>query len=74
MDFDRFMELYFYNLGVHFKEKIDPRLLAKYVMESTEIMVRENSSRSNAINNAEKGEGPKSKRKSRGEKKREGKK
>jgi len=36
--------------------------------------VTEHSSRSNAINNAEKGEGPKSKRKSRGEKKREGKK
>ncbi|AIO19680.1 Phosphoglycolate phosphatase [Candidatus Izimaplasma bacterium HR1] len=39
MDFDKFMELYFYNLGVHFNGKIDPRLLAKYIMAATNQMV-----------------------------------
>ena len=28
MDIDKFMKLYMYNLGVFFKDKIDPKLLA----------------------------------------------
>ena len=43
MDFDKFMELYFYNLGVYFHEKIDPRLLVKYIMEATEVMIKDKS-------------------------------
>ena len=39
MDFDKFMELYFHNLGKHFYGKIDPRLLAKYIMDATNHMV-----------------------------------
>ncbi len=40
MDFDKFMELYFYNLGAHFHKMIDPKLLAKYIMAATEEMVK----------------------------------
>jgi FMN phosphatase YigB (HAD superfamily) len=43
MDFDKFMELYFYNLGVYFHGKIDPILLAKYIMEATEVMIKDKS-------------------------------
>lgn len=47
MDFNKFMELYFYNLGVHFYGKIEPKLLGKYIMESTEVMVQNNNGESN---------------------------
>ena len=47
MDFNKFMELYFYYLGVHFHKKIDPKLLAKYVMESTNQMIYVNNDQSN---------------------------
>lgn len=47
MDFDKFMALYFGNLGQYFKDKLDPRLLAKYIMASTEEMVKANNNDTN---------------------------
>ena len=47
MDFNKFMELYFYNLGVHFNEEIDPKLLSKYIMDATNVMVMNNNGESN---------------------------
>ena len=32
MDLDKFMKLYFYNLGVHFQDLIDPKDLMKYIL------------------------------------------
>ncbi len=40
MDLEEFMKLYFYNIGLHFKDDFDPTLLAKYIMESTHHMVK----------------------------------
>ena len=39
MDLDKFMELYFYHIGEHFSDMIEPKLLAKYIMAATEHMV-----------------------------------
>ena len=47
MDIDKFMKLYMYNLGVFFKDKIDPKLLAESIMKSTEVMVRDTSNKKN---------------------------
>lgn len=47
MDFDKFMELYFYNLGMHFHGKIEPKRLAKSVMEATSVMVQEKNNKTN---------------------------
>ena len=47
MDFNKFMELYFYNLGVHFNGKIEPELLGKYIMDSTKVMATTNNGDSN---------------------------
>ena len=47
MDFDKFMELYFYNLGVHFHGKIEPRQLAKFIMDATGIMVLTKNNQTN---------------------------
>jgi len=47
MDFHKFMELYFHNLGVHFYGEIEPKLLAKYIMDSTNVMVQNNNGESN---------------------------
>ncbi len=47
MDFDKFMELYFRNLGVHFHGKIEPRLLAKYIMDATNVMVLTKNDKTN---------------------------
>ncbi len=47
MDFDKFMELYFYNMGIYFKEKIDGNTLAKYIMASTEVMIKTTNGDSN---------------------------
>ena len=47
MDFNKFMELYFYNLGVHFYDKIEPKLLGKYIMDSTSVMISNNNGESN---------------------------
>lgn len=49
MDFDMFMELYFYNIGEYFKEIIEPEKLVKNILECTEKMVRTN----NGIKNEE---------------------
>ena len=47
MDFDKFMELYFYNIGEHFKEIINPKELVRNILESTEIMVKTKNDKSN---------------------------
>lgn len=47
MDFKHFMELYFYELGNHFKAHINPHLLAKYIMSATGKMVEDNSDLTN---------------------------
>lgn len=47
MDYDLFMKLYFYHIGDYFKERIEPQLLMKYIMESTEVMIKEKSERTN---------------------------
>ncbi len=47
MDFNKFMELYFHNLGVHFYDKIEPKLLSKYIMDSTSMMTSKNNGESN---------------------------
>lgn len=47
MDFDKFMELYFHNLGVHFYGKIDPKLLAKHIMDATNVMVLTKNNQTN---------------------------
>ena len=47
MDFDKFMELYFSNIGEFFKDKIDPKLLVKSILSSTEVMVNTNDKRRN---------------------------
>ena len=38
MNFEKFMELYFYYLGAHFEGKIDPKLFGKSMMEATNNM------------------------------------
>lgn len=47
MDFDKFMELYLYNIGEYFKEVIDPKELVKNILISTEVMVKTNNQRKN---------------------------
>jgi FMN phosphatase YigB (HAD superfamily) len=47
MDFKQFMQLYFYELGKHFKDHIEPDVLAKYVMSATGKMVEDNSDLTN---------------------------
>lgn len=47
MNFDKFMELYFHNLGVHFSGKIDPHTLGKYIMSATQEMVKTRNSKTN---------------------------
>jgi len=47
MDLDKFMKLYFYNLGVHFQDLIDPKDLMKYVLDATKEMVQVNDGRTN---------------------------
>lgn len=47
MDFHKFMELYFYNLGVHFYGRIEPRYLAKCIMDSTEVIATKNTGETN---------------------------
>lgn len=47
MDFDAFMERYFYEMGKMFHDMIDGRLLAGYIMESTRYMVNNLEDRRN---------------------------
>lgn len=47
MDFNKFMELYFYNLGVHFYSKIEPKLLANFIIDSTSIIANSNTGETN---------------------------
>ena len=47
MDYDMFMKLYFYNIGDYFKERLDPNLLAKYIMSATEVVITDKSGLSN---------------------------
>lgn len=47
MDTDKFMKLYFYHMGIHFDGWIDPKLLAKNIMLSTEQMIKINDGRTN---------------------------
>lgn len=47
MDFNRFMELYFYHMGEFFADLIDGKTLMKYVWDATNEMVRVNDGRTN---------------------------
>lgn len=47
MDFDKFMELYFYNLGKFFHGKIDPKKLAESVMKATGYMIMTKNNQTN---------------------------
>lgn len=47
MDFNKFMELYFYNIGKYFKDLVDPTLMPKLIMASTEKMIKINDGRTN---------------------------
>lgn len=47
MDYDLFMKLYFHHIGDYFKNLLEPKLLMKYIMESTEVMIKEKSNRTN---------------------------
>jgi FMN phosphatase YigB (HAD superfamily) len=47
MDFDQFMIQYFTNLGIHFKDKIEPKTLVNYVRECSDLMIDNNTGRSN---------------------------
>lgn len=47
MDFDKFMQLYFYEIGNYFKDTVEPELLAKYILASTEVVVKEKNGLSN---------------------------
>lgn len=47
MDFDKFMELYFYYLGTHFHGKIEPNELAKQIMLATEYMIQTKNTQTN---------------------------
>lgn len=47
MDMELFMKHYFYQMGLHFKDKIEGSRLASYIMESTDVMIRDQSKRSN---------------------------
>mgnify|MGYP000860787447 FL=1 len=47
MEIDEFMKLYFYYIGNHFKEIIEPNELVKNILESTEKMVRINNGQKN---------------------------
>lgn len=47
MDYDMFMKLYFQNIGLYMKDKMDPTLLAKYIMESTEVVIKDKNGLSN---------------------------
>jgi FMN phosphatase YigB (HAD superfamily) len=48
MDFDQFMEHYFYHMGRHFDGWIEPKTLAKAILEATEVMITTNDGRSNS--------------------------
>lgn len=48
MDFDKFMEHYFYHMGRHFDGWMDPKQLAKAILEATEVMITTNDGRSNS--------------------------
>ena len=47
MDYDMFMKLYFHNIGDYFKERLDPKLLAKYIMAATEVVITNKTGVSN---------------------------
>ena len=47
MDFDKFMELYFYNIGEFFKDIIEPKVLVKNILTSTEVMIKTNTKQKN---------------------------
>ncbi len=47
MDLDKFMELYFYNIGEFFKDIIEPKELVKNILKSTEVMIKTNNDKKN---------------------------
>jgi len=47
MDLQKFMKLYFYNLGIHFQDLIAAEKLSKYILDATEQMIRTNDGRTN---------------------------
>ena len=47
MEMDEFVQKYFHEMGVMFHDLIDGKLLAKYVMECTELMVKNTEDRRN---------------------------
>lgn len=49
MDFNKFMELYFYNIGEYFKDIIEPKVLVKNILQSTEVMIRSKNKELNEV-------------------------
>jgi FMN phosphatase YigB (HAD superfamily) len=47
MDFDRFIKLYFHEIGLYFRDLIEPERLIKSILDATEFMVRNDGSRTN---------------------------
>lgn len=47
MDFDKFMKLYFYNMGEHFKSEIEAKKIYQFIMESTGVMIQTNNDKTN---------------------------
>ncbi|QMS85510.1 HAD family hydrolase [Candidatus Xianfuyuplasma coldseepsis] len=47
MDINHFLDLYFHNMGKHFYNWTDPKLLAKKVLQATEVMIQTNDGRTN---------------------------
>lgn len=47
LDMDEFVQTYFHEMGIMFHDLIDGRLLTKYVMECTELMVKNTEDRRN---------------------------
>jgi FMN phosphatase YigB (HAD superfamily) len=47
MDFERFIKLYFYEIGQYFRDLIEPEQLVRNILDATEFMVRNDGSRTN---------------------------
>jgi len=49
IDMDKFIKIYFDEMGAHFQDIIDPRLLARHIWVSTEAMVQNTGSKTNEM-------------------------
>ncbi len=47
MDFDKFMKIYFYQMGQHFKDDVDPDMMPKFIWAATKKMIATNNHQTN---------------------------